>query len=114
MQAVFASQVQQLVLQHEKEDMNPREVILQSTKHSFNAKIDRGVFAGSPQKLSMKGRQFPIVSNSATTGHKLQGSTMENILVEDWMNQKHWAYVVMSRVCTMAGLKLRRRLPEDF
>lgn len=39
---------------------------------------------------------------------------MENILVEDWMNQKHWAYVVMSRVCTMAGLKLRRRLPEDL
>jgi hypothetical protein len=51
----------------------------------------------------MKGRQVAFVSNTATTGQKLQGATLESIFVNDWRYDKNWAYVVLSRVTTMCG-----------
>ena len=54
----------------------------------------------------MKGTQFPIISNSCTTGHKLQGYTVPKILVNDWYYGTNWAYIVLSRVKTMDGLYL--------
>ena len=62
----------------------------------------------------MKGMQFRLVSNSATTGHKLQGYTAKSLLVNDWQYQANWAYVVLSRVTTMAGLYFRQKLSEDL
>ena len=52
----------------------------------------------------MKGMQLPLVSNTATTGHKLQGSKVVNIFVLDWNYTTNWPYVVLSRVTTMRGL----------
>ena len=54
----------------------------------------------------MKGMQLPLVSNTATTGHKLQGSTVANIFVHDWNYTTNWPYVVLSRVRTMRGFFL--------
>ena len=62
----------------------------------------------------MKGRQFPIISNSCTTGHKLQGCTVESILANDWYYGANWPYVVLSRVKTMAGLYIRKRLSKKL
>jgi len=64
--------------------------------------------------VSMKGTQFPIISNSCTTGHKLQGCTVDAILANDWFYGANWAYVVLSRVRTMAGLYIRKRLSRDL
>ena len=58
-------------------------------------------------KTSMKRRQFPIISNSCTTGHKLQGCTCASLLVNEWNYSNNWAYVVLSRVKTMDGLYIR-------
>ena len=62
----------------------------------------------------MKGNQFPLISNSCTTGHKLQGCTLEALLVNDWYYAANWAYVVLSRVKTMKGLFLRRKLLRNL
>ncbi len=62
----------------------------------------------------MKGLQFPIISNSATTGHKLQGSTVENIFANDMSYKKNWAYVVLSRVKELKGVHLKHRLKLDL
>ena len=62
----------------------------------------------------MKGLQFPLVSNSATTGHKLQGCTVDSILVNDWWYQQNWPYVVLSRVKTMDGLYIGEKLSFDL
>ena len=62
----------------------------------------------------MKGVQFQLIANSATTGHKLQGSTMEHIFVNELNNTRNWQYVVLSRVKTMAGLYLNQRLKNDL
>ena len=62
----------------------------------------------------MKLNQFPFVRNTATTGHKLQGKTVEAILAYAFRYSVNWPYVVMSRVTTMDGLYLRKRLSDDL
>ena len=60
--------------------------------------------------------QFPILPNHATTGHKLQGQTKENLLISAWFYGKNWPYIVLSRVKWLSGLFLQTPIdPEhDF
>jgi hypothetical protein len=47
--------------------------------------------------------------NHATTGHKLQGQTKDDgVFIKEWEYRKNWAYVVLSRVTTLAGLFLQK------
>jgi hypothetical protein len=32
---------------------------------------------------------LPVVSNNATTGHKLQGSSVDSIFVHNWIYEKN-------------------------
>jgi len=57
---------------------------------------------------------FPIVINHATTGHKLQGKSLEKLVIAQWSKIKNWAYVVISRVKTLEGLFLTEPIPEDI
>ena len=70
--------------------------------------------AGDAVKTKMGGTQFPIVSNTATTGHKLPGCTVKNLLVNDWHYGSNWACVVLSRVKKMKGLCLQEPLSTDL
>jgi hypothetical protein len=69
--------------------------------------------------VKMKARQFPLISNTATTGHKLQGATMNKLFVHEWHYNKtgqyasNWPYVVLSRVRSLDGLYIRDKLEED-
>ena len=54
--------------------------------------------------------QFPVNSSDAITGHKLQGLTKDNLIVYSWNKSTGWIYVVLSRVRTLSGLYLVRRL----
>ena len=57
---------------------------------------------------------LPINSNISTTGHKLQGSTLDNLVVNSWtFKVQHWAYVVLSRVRSLNSLVLNAMLDED-
>ena len=57
---------------------------------------------------------LPINSNISTTGHKLQGSTLNNLVVNSWtFKVQHWAYVVLSRVKTLNSLVLNAMLDEN-
>jgi hypothetical protein len=58
--------------------------------------------------------QFPVVCNYATTGHKLQGKSLDALLIAEWSRAKNWAYVVLSRVRTLAGLFLDKPIPDDI
>ena len=66
--------------------------------------------SGLKKTVSMKGHQFPLVSNSCTAGHKMQGFTVSQMIVNSWSYANNWAYVVLSRVKSMSGLYLRRPL----
>ena len=65
-------------------------------------------------KTSICLTQFPIVINHATTGHKLQGKSLNKLVIAQWSRQKNWAYVVISRVRTLSGLYLTKKIPVDI
>jgi hypothetical protein len=58
--------------------------------------------------------QFPIVLNHATTGHKLQGKSLDQLVVAQWSKTKNWAYVVLSRVRSLGGLFLMEPIPDKI
>jgi hypothetical protein len=54
--------------------------------------------------------QFPLNLNDATTAHKLQGSSKDMLIVNDWFYSHGWVYTVLSRVRTLKGLFLMKPL----
>jgi len=106
-----ANQISSLRVKHEVDDMCPQEFEIESTSYKFRTRFETH---GDLMNVRMSGTQFPIISNSCTTGHKLQGVTVEALLVNNWEYKQNWAYVVLSRVKTMSGLYLRVPLSEDL
>ena len=105
-------------MRHESPDVvSPFFLLEPKTKQTFCAKVpypDSLQTGGqtSDQLLYMQGKQLPILCNNATTGHKLQGATIETLFVHSWSNVRNWTYVVLSRVKTLKGLFLRRKLDK--
>jgi hypothetical protein len=38
--------------------------------------------------------QFLLTINDTTTGHKLQGESMDALGIEEWSKVKNWAYLL--------------------
>ena len=70
--AFFASQIFAITVRHEVDDIVPREFDILLKTYSFSARI---LIDCVKRTCRMKGTQFPLISNGATTGHKLQGCT---------------------------------------
>ena len=61
----------------------------------------------------LKMKQFGVNNNIATTGHKLQGMSKDQLIVSSWnYSFKNWIYVVLSRVRTLSGLYLCQPIDE--
>ena len=59
----------------------------------------------------VKVTQVPVNCNIATTGHKLQGTSKDSLIVNSWSyGFANWVYVVLSRVRTRSGLILNKKL----
>ena len=59
--------------------------------------------------------KFPVNSNIATTGHKLQGQTKKRVIVTSWnLRVNNWIYVILSRVRTLDRLLLVNKLDDDL
>ena len=62
----------------------------------------------------IKVTNFQINSSISTTGHKLQGKTLDNLVVNSWGYRcAHWVYVVLSRVRQLNNLVLNVRLDPN-
>jgi len=57
-----------------------------------------------------KFKQFPLNVANARTIHKLQGRSIENLVISTWDYTDNWIYVALSRVKTLKGLFLRNEL----
>ena len=110
---MFASQVRCIELEHENEDIRPRRFEVKSNTWTFKCKME-ATDDLEETTLALQGTAFPIISNNCTTGHKLQGCTVDSILVNDWHYKQNWVYVVLSRVKTMKGLYLRKKLDTNL
>ena len=64
----------------------------------------------STSTMHVTANQLPLMSNTATTGHKLQGSSLDAVYVPDWNYSVNWPYVVISRVRTLQGLFIGKKL----
>ena len=59
----------------------------------------------------LKVTQLPVNSDIATTGHKLQGMSLDYLNVNSWgYNFENWVYVVLSRARKRKGLSLNKKL----
>lgn len=54
--------------------------------------------------------QLPVNLNDATTGHKLQGMTKQQLIIRSWTYSPGWIYTNLSRVRTLNGLFLMEAL----
>jgi Helitron helicase-like domain at N-terminus/PIF1-like helicase len=101
--AVFASQVEAIQLHHCNERHQPQTFFIQPTNHTFKLGFRQ-----------MKATQVPILLNNATTGHKLQGTGVNNLFVHNWSYVTNWIYVMLSRVKSLSGLYARNLLSTDI
>lgn len=62
----------------------------------------------------MKATQLPVIVNNATTGHKLQGSSVDMLFIHNWSYVMNWVYVMLSRVRTLDGLYARKQLSNNL
>ncbi len=67
-----------------------------------------GINQNANAKINMN--QLHVLINHATTGHKLQGRSLDSVFVSSWGSFKNWACVVLSRVTSENGLFLRKPL----
>jgi hypothetical protein len=109
--AVYASQVYSIKLKHENAKMMPQIFEVKVRDSTFNCRMKIG---SEVVVQAMKGSQLPLVSNTATTGHKLQGCTLMWLFVYSWRYGSNWAYVVLSRVRLLQGLYLKEPLSLDL
>ena len=66
---------------------------------------------GLPKKnCKVRLLQYPVNLNDATTGHKLQGSSKNMLIVRNWSYTPGWLYTNLSRVRTLNGLYLMQEL----
>lgn len=64
--------------------------------------------------VKMRAVQLPFVVNNATTGHKLQGTGLDQLFVHSWSYVTNWVYVMLSRVKRKTGLFCRKALSYDL
>ena len=107
---VYASEVKHLLWEVDGKvnEIAPKEC--STLKAQFP--VEESLRATKDQKVTMhlRAKQIPLVSNNACTGHKLQGSSVDNLYIPSWSYQTNWPYVLISRVRTLNGLYLGKPL----
>jgi hypothetical protein len=131
-QCVFASDVDYISLLHNNPAFSHNIIQLKPKTLTFTAKLpipdelhthsdhilftNKSIRKKKQMKLfPMQCNQLPIIINNATTGHKLQGSTVNNLFVHGWdYETKNWPYVILSRIKKLSGLYLKTPLSTDL
>ena len=116
--AVYASQVLSIVLKHNNPKILPNTLKLEPIEFRITARILKPQLLHMKEDdhkmVKMKVTQLPVISNQATTGHKLQGASINQLFVNNWNYTTNWPYVVLSRLQSSEGLYLRDKLSTDL
>lgn len=99
-------------LQQKIKSERDKKVFHMTAKHSGTLVKCRMNKNTPPLKFKTMMSQFPINLADAVTGHKLQGRTLEKIIITGWgLNcWRNWEYTVLSRVKSRQGLFLLEEL----
>jgi hypothetical protein len=91
---------------------------LQPKKYTFKGKLPKSITlqgkAGDCESIKMEATPLPVRVNNATTGHKLQGSSIDSLSMYNWSYVTNWPYVMLSCVKTRAGLFCGKKLSRDL
>jgi hypothetical protein len=108
---VCASDVEYVEFEHyPRKGESPRFFRLVPKKVSAMAQVLPHDRANQTVPMKCNVTQLPVNASDAITGHKLQGLTKDNVIVCSWNKTTNWIYVVLSRVRTLKGLYLFRKL----
>ena len=66
------------------------------------------------EMVKKKATQLPAISNQATTGHKLQGASINQLFVNNWNYTTNWPYIVLSQLHSSKVLYLHNKLSMDL
>ena len=101
---VYAHEVKYMICRKAKDkDTDPDEYFKVEPKNSAIKILSK--YLGNLPIKGINMTQFGAIDNIATTGHKLQGVSLDNLVVNSWnYGSPNWVYVVLSRVRKLAGL----------
>ena len=98
--AIYASQVVSIVLKHNNPKIIPNMFQLEPIEFRITARILKPkplqMKEDDHEMVKMKATQLPVISNQATTGHKLQGASINQLFVNNWNYTTNWPYIVLS------------------
>ena len=93
--------------------------IVEPENKPTRVKVRPSRFTNAHVQFTISMTQFPVNLNSATTGHKLQGMSLNALIIPAFPSKslsalfKNWEYVVLSRVRTLSELYLLEKINED-
>ena len=100
--AIYASEVVSIVLKHNNPKRIPNMFQLEPIEFCITTRILKPKLLQMKEDdcemVKMKATQLPVVSNQATTRHKLQGASINQLFVNNWNYTTNWPYVVLSRL----------------
>jgi hypothetical protein len=92
-------------------DIEPEENISVTAKYPLPIYGEISKYTPTFQR-NMKMTQFPINVADARTIHKLQGASIDKMVISSWQYGDNWIYVALSRVRELQNLYIRR--PLDY
>ena len=96
--AIYASQVISIVLKHNNPKIIPNMFQLEPIEFCITARILKPKLLqmkeDDHEMVKRKATQLPVISNQATTGHKLQGASINQLFVNNWNYTTNWPYIV--------------------
>ena len=98
------------VQQQLQQKKSARQFKLAPQSRTCSVNVSPNDQVSTTRRMKCRVTQLPVISSDAITGHKLQGLTKDNLVVYSWNKSTNWIYVVLSRVRTLSGLFLVRRL----
>jgi len=110
---IKAHEIDYILCKKEKKTSESSEEYFKVKPEGSTCTVKLSQFKGLPL-LKIFIIQLPINCNISTTGHKLQGKTLNSLVVNSWeYSVPHWIYVVLSRVRSLNCLVLNEKLDES-
>ena len=119
---IYASSIEHIMLKHINSGNQTTQTFkVQPKQRTFRVAIpvplEFATLYNNQKKnevFTMRANQIPIIVNNATTGHKLQGTGVDNLFVHAWSYKRNWPYVILSRVRQRNGLFLRHKIDKNI
>ena len=103
---IYANEIDCIVCKHENDEGNYFLIKPETRQCKIKFRMWNNMIL-----KNVKVTYLPINCNISTTGHKLQGKTLDHLVINSFAYKcTHWVYVVLSRVKQLINLILNQKL----